>query len=76
MSATVVLDGMPARLQAARDRVLDALAHLKNERKLRNRAIVEAIDGGMSQSQVARWSGVTQPTIVKVLADPGNADTE
>lgn len=74
MSATaVVLDGMPARLQAACDAVSDALARLKNERRLRNRAIVQAIDGGMSQNQVARYAGVTQPTIVKVLADPDNA---
>ncbi|NUP79734.1 MAG: hypothetical protein HOV96_19535 [Nonomuraea sp.] len=64
---------MPARLQAARDAVSEALARLKSERQLRNRAIVQAIDGGMSQNQVAKWAGVTQPTIVKVLADPDNA---
>lgn len=72
-ATTVVLDGMPARLAAAADRVRDALTALRNERKLRNRAIVEAIDGGMSQTAVARYAGVGQPTVVKVLADPENA---
>lgn len=73
MSATVVLDGMPARLQAARDAVSEALARLKSERKLRNRAIVAAIDGGMSTTEVSRYAGIGQPAVVKVLADPDNA---
>lgn len=67
------MDGMPARLQAARDAVRDALARLKSERQLRNRVIVEAIDGGMSTVQVAKWVGIGQPAVVKVLADPDNA---
>lgn len=73
MSPISVLDGMPARLQACRDRVNAAIITLRNERLLRNAAIVEAIDGGMSQIKVAQYVGVGQPTIVKVLADPGDS---
>jgi hypothetical protein len=70
MGARSVLDGMPARLLAARDHVRDALVALENARLLRNRAIVDAVDGGMSQSQVALYAGIGQPGIVKVLAKP------
>jgi len=70
VSAKSVLDGMPARLQAARDHVRDARVALQNALLLRNRAIVEAIDGGMSQSKVAAYAGIGQPTVVKVLARP------
>ena len=72
MSATSVLDGMTARLQSCRDRVNVARIALRNELLLRNRAIVEAIDGGMSQGQVAAHVGIGQPAIVKVLAKPSD----
>lgn len=70
MSAQSVLDGMVERLQACRDRVKSARIQLANELLLRNHAIVEAIDGGMSQTQVANNVGVGQPTVVKILATP------
>lgn len=70
MSAQAVLEGMVERLQACRDRVLSARIQLKNEILLRNHAIVEAIDGGMSQTKVANNVGIGQPAINKVLAQP------
>lgn len=70
MSAQSVLEGMAERLQGCRDRVRSARIQLANELLLRNRAIVEAIDGGMSQTQVANNSGIGQPTVIKILAKP------
>jgi predicted XRE-type DNA-binding protein len=70
VSAQSVLDGMAERLQGCRDRVKSARIQLANELLLRNHAIVAAIDGGMSQTQVANNVGIGQPAVVKVLAKP------
>jgi predicted XRE-type DNA-binding protein len=70
VSAQTVLEGMAERLQGCRDRVNSARIQLKNELLLRNHAIVAAVDGGMSQTQVANNVGIGQPTVVKVLALP------
>ena len=63
------LDSLPERIKAASERVVDLLQLVANEREIRDRLIVEAVDeAGMPQAVVARAAGLSQPQVNRILA--------
>lgn len=69
MPAVVHTDLTP-RLQAAAAAVRDAESKLAQERELRRRLVVQAVDEGMPQRQVARALGGGTGLVSKILATP------
>lgn len=71
-----VLGDMSARLEASRDDVASKRKALELAIKQRNRLIVTAVDGGMSQGAVANAAGIGQPHVVRVLAKPDDVELD
>lgn len=64
------LKNIGERLAKSASRLGDLDAETKNERKLRNRLIRLAVDhGGIPQAQVARWAGIKQPHVTRILSE-------
>lgn len=64
------LQDLGERLKKSASRLLDLAVEQGNERKLRNKLIRDAVDhGGISQAQVAKLAGVSQPHVVRVLSE-------
>lgn len=64
-----VLFDMPTRLKAAAATVSDAKAGYLMALQLRNAIVVQAVDEGMEQQQVAKLIGVHKSRVVTILAD-------
>lgn len=63
------------RLTTSAGRLISLDQETKNERKLRDRLIVRAVDQAhMPQSVVAKLAGVSQPHVVRILAAAGQDD--
>lgn len=74
MTIHSVMDDMPDRLVAAQDDVNSKRVSYEHSCQLRNRLVVTAVDGGMSQHQVAQLLGIGQPAVNKILAKPDSYD--
>lgn len=70
MTVQSVRDELPARLTAAKGAVESAREALKLALQQRNDVIIAAVDAGMYQHDVARYVGVKQPQVVRILANP------
>lgn len=57
------------RLQAAAERIAGFRVDLEDECKLRDRLILEALDGGDSQSQVSRWAKIGETRVRQIMVD-------
>lgn len=66
--AREVMSGMAERLRSAAASVEDARTELRLSQQARDRLIVEAVDGGMTQRTVARLVGTSQPYVIAVLS--------
>jgi len=67
------LASIPERLKASASRIADLTVELNNERRRRNSLIVAGVDQArLSQSDVARAAGVSQPHVVRVLSNAGD----
>ncbi|MBM7510058.1 putative transcriptional regulator [Nocardioides salarius] len=63
------LDGLPQRIATSAERYRELLAAAATEKKVRDQLIVLAVDeAGMTQAATARAAGLTQPTVVQILA--------
>lgn len=63
-----VLADLPARLKAAAADVADAKGAWEHALKLRDELVVQAVDEGMTQRQVAKLIGVHFGRITPILA--------
>ena len=64
------LDQLPRRIEASAARYADLTKQAADEREVRDRLIVEAVDeAGMSQRAVARAAGISQPHLIRILAE-------
>lgn len=63
-----LLDDLPARIKAAGTRCLELAAQAKLALAQRNQLIVDGVDSGIPQRQVARLAGLSQPHVIRVLA--------
>lgn len=68
MTIHTVMDDMPPRLLAAHQRVQSTQEAHALALRHRWELVTTAVDNGMSQSEVARIMGVTQPAVAKILA--------
>ncbi len=68
MSAAAVLQDITPRLEQAVADVEDGRLQLELALERRDRLIVQAVDEGMRQSQVAALAKVSAPHVVKILA--------
>lgn len=69
--ATVIddLNALPERIKDSAQRVRDLTTQLAHERATRDALIVAAVDeAGIPQAQVARYAGVSQPHVIRILA--------
>jgi hypothetical protein len=75
MPAAVHTDLGP-RLEAAGKAVRDAESKLAQERELRRLLVVQAVEEGMAQRQVARHLGGGTGLVHKILAKPDPEDED
>lgn len=60
---------LPERIKASVERLGDLEAARAAELETRNRLLVEAVDqAGIPQAQVARFAGISQPHLIRILA--------
>lgn len=63
------LGSLPDRIKASGERLADLQQLVANEREIRDRLIVEAVDeAGIPQAVVARAAGLSQPQVNRILA--------
>lgn len=72
----LVLTDLPARIKAAAADTRDAKEAYDLATEQRNRLIVEAVDGGMTQQAVAALAGVAKGRISAILAGSQADDDE
>lgn len=71
----LVLTDLPTRIKAAAEETRDAREAYDLATEQRNKLIVEAVDGGMTQKEVATLAGVAKGRISAILAG-SQADDE
>jgi hypothetical protein len=57
------------RIATTAERIAGLRAELEDECETRDRQILEAIDSGCTQGEVARWSGITKTRVRQVIAE-------
>lgn len=63
------LGSLPDRIKASSERLADLQQLVANEREIRDRLIVQAVDeAGIPQARVARAGGLSQPQVNRILA--------
>ena len=70
----VITDQPLTALGEIRDKIKKAHQELADLHRQRNRAIVDAVDNGYPQDQVAAAAGVGPSRITAILADPRHYD--
>jgi DNA-binding NarL/FixJ family response regulator len=75
MPAVIHTDLGP-RLESAQAAVKSAEVLLANERELRRRLVLQAVDEGMSQREVARKLKIGTGGLSKILATPDPEDDD
>lgn len=71
-----MLDDLLPRIAAAADEVAQARELLDVATRRRNELMVEAVDEGVAQQQVARAARISQPRLIKILSTPVEVDDD
>lgn len=69
------LEHMPERIRKAREHLDECRERETAAKIMRNRLVIAAVDGGMSNRTVAAAAGISQPHVIRILSHQDDYDS-